>query len=58
MSEQSLTTLPIAAEEHPVDATPIEARQGTGPRDMVVVLTVSLLLAAAAGTLPLALFLS
>ena len=36
-------------EEAPIEVTPAEARQGTGPRDMVTVLTVSLLLATAAG---------
>jgi hypothetical protein len=37
--------------------TTVEARQGTGPRDMVTVLVVSLLLAAVAGTAILAYFL-
>jgi hypothetical protein len=45
---------PHASEE----VTPVEARQGTGPRDMVTVLIVSLLLAAAAGTGLIAYFLA
>jgi hypothetical protein len=44
-------------EEQPTKVTPVEARQGTGPRDMVTVLVVSLLLAAVAGTAILAYFL-
>jgi hypothetical protein len=36
------------------ELTPVEARQGTGPRDMFGVLIVSLLLAAIAGTAMLA----
>lgn len=36
-------------DEHPIEITPKEARQGTGPRSMVSVLTGSLLLGAAAG---------
>ena len=43
-------------EEQPTKTT-VEARQGTGPRDMVTVLVVSLLLAAVAGTAILAYFL-
>jgi hypothetical protein len=42
----------------PEEVTPVEARQGTGPRDMFTVLIVSLLLAAAAGTGIIAYFLS
>ena len=38
------------------EVTPVEARQGTGPRDMFSVLVVSLLLAAVAGTALLAYF--
>ena len=45
-------------DEHPMKVTPVEARQGTGPRDMFGVLIVSLLLAAAAGTALLAYFLA
>ena len=41
-------------DEHPTKVTAVEARQGTGPRDMVSVLVVSLLLAAVAGTAILA----
>ena len=44
-------------QEQPTKVTPVEARQGTGPRDMVTVLVVSLLLAAVAGTAILAYFL-
>jgi hypothetical protein len=36
--------------------TPVEARQGSGPRDMFSVLVMSLLLAAVAGTALLAYF--
>jgi len=43
-------------EQH-VEATPSEARQGTGPRDMVSVLSISLLLAAVAGAVLIAFFL-
>jgi hypothetical protein len=46
------------SDEHPLKVTPVEARQGTGPRDMFNVLVVSLLLAAVAGTALLAYFLS
>ena len=35
--------------DEPVEVTKTEARQGTGPRQMVSVLTVSLALAVAAG---------
>jgi hypothetical protein len=42
-------------EEH-IEVTPVEARQGTGPRDMVSVLTVSLFLAALVGAALLAYF--
>lgn len=35
-------------EDH-IEITPVEARQGTGPRDMVTVLAISLLLAVIAG---------
>ena len=45
-------------EEHPTKLTTVEARQGTGPRDMATVLVVSLLLAAVAGTAILAYFLT
>jgi hypothetical protein len=40
--------------EHHEEVTTMEARQGTGPRDMMSVLIVSLLLAAIAGTVLLA----
>jgi hypothetical protein len=40
------------------ELTPVEARQGTGPRDMFGVLIISLLLAAIAGTALLAYALS
>jgi hypothetical protein len=40
------------------EVTPVEARQGTGPRDMFSVLVISLLLAAVAGTALLAYFLA
>jgi hypothetical protein len=46
------------AHEHPTKITPVEARQGTGPRDMVKVLVISMLLAAVAGTAILAYFLA
>jgi hypothetical protein len=39
------------------ELTPVQLRQGTGPRAMVVVLTVSTVLAAAAGVALLAYFL-
>jgi hypothetical protein len=45
-------------DEHPTKVTPVKARQATGPRDMLAVLTVSLLLAAVAGTAILAYFLT
>lgn len=54
----------MAKHRHATDAdeaevvTPVEARQGTGPRDMFGVLAISLLLAAAAGTALLAYFLA
>ncbi len=44
-------------QKQPTKVTTVEARQGTGPRDMVTVLVVSLLLAAVAGTAILAYFL-
>ena len=47
-----------AREQKTEDVSPVEARQGSGPSDMFVVLVVSLLLAAAAGTALLAYFLS
>jgi hypothetical protein len=43
-------------EEH-VEVTPVEARQGTGPRAMASVLTISLFLAALVGSALLAYFL-
>jgi hypothetical protein len=43
-------------EDEHIEVTPVEARQGTGPRDMVTVLSVSLLLAAVAGAALLAYF--
>jgi hypothetical protein len=54
MADQPQTT----PEEHPTKLTTVETRQGTGPRDMVTVLVVSLLLAAVAGTAILAYFLT
>jgi hypothetical protein len=45
-------------DEHPPQVTPTEARQGTGPRSMFSVLTISLALAAAAGSALLAYFLA
>ena len=45
-------------DEHPTKVMPQEARQGTGPRDMVKVLIVSMLLAAVAGTAILVYFLT
>jgi hypothetical protein len=38
-------------DEHPVEVTKTEARQGTGPRQMVSVLTVSIALAVLAGAI-------
>jgi hypothetical protein len=38
----------VSSDEHP-KMTAVEARQGTGPRDMVSVLLISLLLAAVVG---------
>lgn len=40
------------------ELTPVEARQGTGPRNMAAVVIVSTLLAALAGTVLLAYYLS
>jgi hypothetical protein len=37
-----------SGEKH-IEVTPVEARQGTGPPEMLTVLTVSLMLAVAAG---------
>ena len=45
-------------EHAPTEVAPAKARQGTGPRAMVAVLTISLLLAVIAGTALLAYFLS
>jgi hypothetical protein len=45
-------------QEQPEPLTAVKARQGAGPRDMVVVLTVSTALAAVAGVALLAYFLS
>ncbi len=45
-----------SADGKPVETTPVEARQGTGPRVMVSVLIVSLSLAVAAGAILLAFF--
>jgi hypothetical protein len=45
------------SEQAPAEVTPAEARQGGGPRDMVTVLTGSLVLAAVAGSALLAYFL-
>ena len=47
-----------APDEHPMKVTPVEARQGTGPRDNFNVLIISMLLAAVAGTAILAYFLA
>lgn len=44
-------------EEGP-EVTPVEARQATGPRAMATVLSTSLVLAAVAGTMLLAYYLS
>jgi hypothetical protein len=44
--------------DHPKELSTVEARQGTGPRAMVSVLTISMLLAAVAGTAILAYFLA
>lgn len=49
---------PPAAAKGGTEITPVEARQGTGPRDMFSVLVISLLLAAVAGTALLAYFLA
>jgi len=44
---------------HPATrVTPTDARQGTGPRDLLTILTISLLLAAVAGTALVAYFLA
>jgi hypothetical protein len=48
----------LEREEQKAEISPVEARQGSGPRDMFGVLIVSLLMAAAAGTALLAYFLS
>jgi hypothetical protein len=45
-------------QDHASEVTTEEARQGTGPRDMVAVLMISLLLAGAVGTALLAYFLA
>ena len=47
-----------SSHEEAAELTPVEARQGTGPRDMFGVLIISLLLAAIAGTAMLAYVLS
>jgi hypothetical protein len=47
-----------ATSEKGKDLTPVEARQGGGPRDMFTVLVVSLLLASATGMALLYYFLS
>lgn len=47
-----------AEQDHATELTTQEARQGTGPRDMVAVLMISLLLAGAVGTALLAYFLA
>ena len=39
-----------SSDEQAPELTPVEARQGTGPRDMFWVLIISLLLAGIAGT--------
>ena len=46
------------SEQNAAELTPVDARQGTGPRDMFGVLIVSLLLCAIAGTALLAYVLS
>ena len=48
----------LEPEERSTEVTPVEARQGSGPRDMFGVLVVSLMLAAAAGTALLVYFLA
>ena len=47
-----------AEQDHAIELTTQEARQGTGPRDTVAVLMISLMLAGAAGTALLAYFLA
>ena len=49
---------PNSTDDKPVEVTSAEARQGTGPRNMVSVLFVSLMLAVSAGVILLAYFLS
>ena len=56
MSDQPHVT--TRSDEHPTNLTTVEARQGAGPRAMFGVLTISMLLAAAAGTAILAYFLA
>jgi hypothetical protein len=46
----------MRADERSIKETPVEARQGTGPRNMTTVLTVSLVMAAIAGAGLLAYF--
>ncbi len=41
--------MPDDRREHPIEVSKTEARQGTGPRQMVSVLTVSIALAVVAG---------
>jgi hypothetical protein len=43
--------MPEDREEHAIEATKTEARQGTGPRQMVSVLAISIALAVLAGAL-------
>jgi hypothetical protein len=43
--------MPDERHEHPIEVSKTEARQGTGPRQMVSVLMVSIALAVVAGAL-------
>ena len=58
MHRQTGMTEEKSSHEEASELTPVEARQGTGPRDMLGVLIISLLLAAVAGTAMLAYVLS
>ncbi|HJU30298.1 MAG TPA: hypothetical protein VJ740_02535 [Hyphomicrobiaceae bacterium] len=50
--------LRTSSDEHPTKVPTVKARQGTGPRDMVSVLTISLALAIVAGVAILAYWLT
>jgi len=56
--QDNLDTHPAKEREEPVEVTPTEAKQGTGPRDMLAVLIVSLIIAAVVGSGLLAYFYS